>query len=102
MDQKIIYLYDEWTHGDIDRRTFMDRLTRLTGSAAAAVALVPVLQCNYANAATVPENDGRLAIDRGSYDSPKGPAKFYMARPKAKGKRPAVVVIPQNRGLNPH
>ena len=80
----------------------MDRLSDMAGSAAAAGALLPLLQCNYANAATVPENDPRLALDRVSYDSPKGKINGYLARPKEKGKRAAVIVIHQNRGLNPH
>jgi carboxymethylenebutenolidase len=101
MDQRIIDLYDAFTHGGISRRTFLDRLTALAGSAAAA-AILPLLQNDYAKAATVAENDPRLAIDKTSYDSPKGKIGAYVARPKAKGKRPAVIVIHQNRGLNPH
>ena len=102
MDQRIIDLYDEFTHGVINRRTFLDRLTMLAGSAAAAVALLPLLQNDYANAAIVPESDPRLAIDKTTYDSPKGKIGVYVARPKAKGKRPAVIVIHENRGRNPH
>jgi carboxymethylenebutenolidase len=102
VDQGIINLYDRFTHGDISRRDFLDRLAGLTGSAAAAAALLPLLQNDYAQAAIVPENDTRLAIDRVSYDSPKGKINGYLARPKAKGKRPAVIVIQENRGLNPH
>jgi carboxymethylenebutenolidase len=102
MDQRIIDLYDEFTHGVINRRTFLDRLTTLAGSTAAAVALLPLLQNDYAKAAIVPENDPRLAIDKTTYDSPKGKIGVYVARPKAKGKRPAVIVIHENRGRNPH
>jgi carboxymethylenebutenolidase len=102
MDQKIIDLYDEFTHGYINRRDFLDRLTRLAGSTAAATAVLPLLQSDYALAAMVPANDPRLAIDKISYDSPKGKINGYLARPKAKGKRPTVLVIHQNRGLNPH
>ena len=102
MDQSIINLYDKFTHGEMNRRDFLDRLTELAGSAAAGAALLPLLQCNYANAATVPENDPRLAIERISYESPKGKIAAYLARPKEKGKRPAIIVIHQNRGLNPH
>jgi carboxymethylenebutenolidase len=102
MDQRIINLYDSFTHGYIHRREFLDRLTQITGSTAAATALLPLLQCDYAKAATVAENDPRLAIDRTSYDSPKGKINGYLARPKEKGKRPAAIIIHQNRGLNPH
>ncbi len=102
MDQRIINLYDSFTHGDISRRDFLDRLSALTGSTTAAVALLPLLKNDYAQAAIVAENDARLAIDRVSYDSPKGRINGYLARPKAKGKRPAVIIIQENRGLNPH
>src|SRR3974390_1039580 len=102
MDQRIINLYDSFTHGDISRRDFLDRLASLTGSATAAVALLPLLKNDYAQAAIVAENDARLAVDRVSYDSPKGRINGYLARPKAKGKRPVVIIIQENRGLNPH
>src|ERR1700730_11664082 len=102
MDQKIIDLYDRFTHGEISRRVLLGRMTALTGTAAAAAALVPLLQCDYSKAETIPANDPRLATERISYDSPAGKVGGYLARPKSKGKRPAVLVIHQNRGLNPH
>ena len=102
MDQRIINLWDSFTHSYIDRRTFNERLTELAGSATAAAAILPLLQCDYAKAATVREDDPRLAFDRVSYDSPKGKVNGYLARGASKGKRPVVIVIPQNRGLNPH
>jgi carboxymethylenebutenolidase len=102
MDQKIIDLYDKFTHGGMDRRQFLDRLGELAGSAAAAVALLPLLQNDYARAAIVPPDDARLAIDTVSFDAPGARINGYLARPKEKGKRPAVIVIHENRGLNPH
>ncbi len=102
MDQRIIDLWDRFTHGDISRRDFLDSLVALTGSSAAVAALLPLLQNNYAQAGIVAPDDTRLAIDRVAYDSPKGKINGYLARPKAKGKRPAVIVIQENRGLNPH
>lgn len=101
-DQRVINLYDSFTHGDISRRDFIDRVAALTGSTAAAVALLPLLTNDYARAAIVEQDDARLAIDRISYDSPKGKINGYLARPKAKGKRPVIIVIHENRGLNPH
>ncbi len=102
MDQSIINLYDRFTHGGMTRREFLDRLTQLAGSSAAAVALLPLLQNNYAQAAIVADNDPRLVADRVAYDSPKGKINGYLVRPTAKGKRPAILVIHENRGLNPH
>jgi carboxymethylenebutenolidase len=102
MDQRIINLYDRFTHGGLSRRDFLDRLAELAGSAAAAAALLPLLQNDYAKAAIVPADDPRLATERASYQSLKGKIDGYLARPKPKGKRPAVLVIHENRGLNPH
>ncbi len=102
MDQRIIDLYDNYTHGHISRRVFMSRATKLTGSAGAAAGLLPLLQSNYAMAETVPANDARLTSEEVTFDAPKGKGLGYLSRPKAQGKRPAILVIPQNRGLNPH
>jgi carboxymethylenebutenolidase len=102
MDQRIINLYHRFTHGGMNRREFLDRLAELAGSAAAAAALVPLLQNDYARAAIVPADDPRLVAERVSYDSPKGKISGYLVRPKDKSKRPSVVVIHENRGLNPH
>jgi carboxymethylenebutenolidase len=102
MDQSIINLYDNFTHGGMNRRDLLDRLATLAGSAAAAAALLPLLQNNYAQAAVIAPDDARLLADRVAYDSPKGKINGYLVRPTAKGKRPAVIVIQENRGLNPH
>ena len=102
MDQKIVNLYDRFTHGGMNRREFLDRLSELAGSAAAAAALLPLLQNNYAQAAIVADNDPRLVSERVGYDSPKGRINGYLVRATAKGKRPVVLVIHENRGLNPH
>ena len=104
MDQRIIDLYDRFTHGQISRREFMDRLTKVAGSTAAAAALLPVLQNDYAQAAIVPERDPRLIIQpRVSYDAPGGKIDGYVARPKqGPTKLPSVLVVHENRGLNPH
>lgn len=100
MDQKIITLFDTYTHGGMSRRAFLDKLTLMAGSAAAASALLPVLENNYANAAVVAEDDPRLVITEGEI----APGiKGLLAIPKdAAGKLPAVLVIHENRGLNPH
>jgi len=102
VDQRIINLYDRFTHGGISRREFLDRLTEIAGSSAAALALLPLLQNDYARAAVVAPDDARLAIDTVSYDAAGTRISGYLARLKSKGKRPAVIVIHENRGLNPH
>jgi carboxymethylenebutenolidase len=102
MDQRIIDLYDLYTHGGMNRRSFLDKLAALAGSTAAASALLPVLTNDYAQAQTVPENDPRIATE--TVDVPGVPnLKGYLARPKTGGEKlPAVLVIHENRGLNPH
>jgi carboxymethylenebutenolidase len=102
MDQKIIDLYDEYTHAPLDRRVFLARLAQLTGSTAAAIALVPLLEANQARAALVSPDDQRLDTGRTTYAGGTGDIKAYMARPKGAAKLPAVIVIHENRGLNPH
>jgi carboxymethylenebutenolidase len=102
MDQRIIDLYDSFTHDMINRREFLDRLAEVAGSSAAALALLPLLQNDYARAAVVTPDDARLAIEAASYDTQGTRISGYLARLKTKEKRPAVIVIHENRGLNPH
>lgn len=102
MDQRVIDLYDRFTHGGMNRRDFLDRLAEIAGSSAAALALLPLLANDYARAAMVAVDDPRLAIDTASYDAAGTRISGYLARPKGKEKRPAVVIVHENRGLNPH
>lgn len=99
MDQKFIDLFDRYTHGGMNRRDFLERLTGLAGSAAAASALLPVLENNYAHAEMVAENDP--AITASAAEIAPG-IKGYLVRPSAAGTYPTVLVIHENRGLNPH
>lgn len=99
MQQKFIDLFDRYTHGGMNRRDFLERLSVLAGSSAAATALLPVLENNYARAEMVAENDPDITAEM----SEIAPGiKGYLVRPKAPGKYPAVLVIHENRGLNPH
>ncbi len=102
MDQRIINLFDEYTHKPLSREDFLKKLTKLTGSTAAALAVLPFLEINYAKAETIYQDDDRLTIERITYQSDGVEMKGYLARPKGKKKLPAVVVIHENRGLNPH
>ncbi|HEY9554505.1 dienelactone hydrolase family protein [Allosphingosinicella sp.] len=99
-----IRLYDRFTHEGLDRRAFMAELTRISGSAAAANALLLGIAASPAAAAIVPENDDRLIIRRGSLGLKGRALNGYVATPKAAaGKKiPGVIVIHENRGLNRH
>ena len=100
MRQDVIDLYDDFTHHRIGRRAFMDRLTKLAGSAAAAAAMVKLLMPDYARAAVVAEDDPRVTTER--VEIPQGP-RGYLARPSGNaGPLPGVVIVHENRGLNPH
>ena len=101
--QEIINLYDDYTHLTLNRRRFFDHLTRVAGGTAAAYALLPLLENNYAEAAMVMPDDSRLKTETVTFPGASGELTGYLARPaEASGKLPAVLVIHENRGLNPH
>lgn len=101
--QPMINAYDEYTHLSLDRRSFMQKLTALTGSAASAAAIAPLLAANSAQAEIIAESDPRLKAEDITYPGTSGDMKGYLVRPAdATGKLPAVIVIHENRGLNPH
>ena len=102
MDRKIIALYNEYTHGLLDRRGFLKKSSILAGGTAAASALLPFLEQNYAKAEVVPKNDPRLNTDDIKYPGATGDVRAYLARPKGDEKLPGVIVIHENRGLVPH
>ncbi|RWA65755.1 dienelactone hydrolase family protein [Mesorhizobium sp.] len=101
--QAMIDAYDEYTHLTLDRRRFMEQLTRLAGSGAAAAAIVPLLAANPARAAIVAEDDPRVKGEDITYPGSGGKMKGYLVEPADRsGKLSAVIVIHENRGLNPH
>lgn len=101
--QAMIDAYDEYTHLTLDRRRFMEKLTGLAGSAAAAAAIAPLLAANGAKAEIVAATDIRITGEDISYPGAGGDMKGYLVRPaEVSGKLPAVIVIHENRGLNPH
>jgi carboxymethylenebutenolidase len=101
MDQRIIDLYDEYTHAPLPRRVFIERLATLTGGTAAALAVLPLLE-NRAVAAVIEPNDARIAATSVTFPGQTGEMKGYLVKPAAGGKSGAVVVIHENRGLNAH
>jgi carboxymethylenebutenolidase len=102
MDQRIIDLYDDFTHRHLDRRLFIERAAKLLGSTALAMTAMAALRSDYARAATIAIDDARLTTQNVSMPGGSFAVKGYIARPKGGAKLPGIVVIHQNRGLNPH
>jgi len=103
MDQRVIDLYNDYIHGSMPRRDFMKRLAGIAGGVAAASALLPFIEPNYAQAQQVASDDASLETSYASYAGSKGPVRAYVAKPaKASGKLPGILVIHENRGLNAH
>lgn len=104
-DTEVLLVFDQYVHGDIDRRTFLARVGRLAAGAATAAALLGALTPKFAQAQKVSPADPKLRADHVEYDSPQGygRARGYLVRPaEPKGKLPLVIVVHENRGLNPH
>ncbi|MEQ1950418.1 dienelactone hydrolase family protein [Mesorhizobium sp. CN2-181] len=101
--QAMIDAYDEYTHLTLDRRGFMEKLTKLAGTGAAAAVIAPMLAANSAQAAIVPEDDARLKTEDVTWPGAEGEMKGYLVRPADQsGKLGSVIVIHENRGLNAH
>lgn len=100
MDQNIINLYDEYTHKPLSREEFLRRLVKLTGGVTAAMSILPLIEVNYDNATSFQTDD--VFTERITYPGSNGEMKAYIARPLKENKYAAVMVIHENRGLNPH
>lgn len=103
--QELLDLFDLYVHGDIERREFLDGAKKFATGGLTAMAIWESLRPNYAWAEQVPKDDARVKTERVSVPSPQGNGKIdgYLVRPaKATGKLPAVLVIHENRGLNPY
>ncbi len=104
-DPRLLELYDGYVHGAMNRRQFVDRAAQFTVGTAAAAAALEALQPNYALAAQVAPDDPAIVTETVEYASPKGngTVRGLMARPAgAAGRLPAVLVVHENRGLNPY
>jgi len=99
MNERITGLYKDYISGGIDRRDFLKKLTLYAGSTAVAASLLPVLE---ANASALTQSDSDLVTEFISYPSESGEMKAFLARPGVSKKYPAVIVIHENRGLQPH
>src|SRR4051812_21966292 len=105
-EQELLNIFDQYVHGDIDRRGFLDRAGKFAVGGVTAGMLLDMLNPQFASAQQVPKDDKRLKAEYVEYPSPQGnPGKTrgYLVRPaNASGKLPGVLVIHENRGLNPH
>jgi carboxymethylenebutenolidase len=102
MKPEFFDLYGLYRAGTLDRRQFLKRLAVLAGGTAAATTLLPLLEASYARAQFVAVDDPRLQTEKITYPAETGEMMAYMARPKGEDKLPAVIIIHENRGLNPH
>ncbi len=104
-DQDLLILFDAYVHGGIDRRTFLDKAAKYAVGGVTAAMLLEQLSPKFLEAQVVKTDDARLRAEYIEYDSPNGYGRMrgYLARPAgATGKLPAILVIHENRGLNPH
>ncbi len=104
-DPEVLRLIDQYVHGQLDRRGFLDRAAHFAAAGTSAAALLTALSPNFAAAQKVPANDSRLKLGHVEFDSPAGYGKVraYLARPaQASVPLPVVLMVHENRGLNPH
>ena len=100
MEHNLTKLYADYQEGKTDRRTFIKKLTLATGSTAAALAILPALGC--AGRVKPTQNADEPITQFINYPAPKTEIRAFLAHPQKEGKFPAVVVIHENRGLQPH
>ena len=105
-DQELLTLFDAYVHGGMDRRGFLEKAQKFAKAGVTAAGLLAALSPNFAAGQQVRQDDPRLTIERVSYPSPNGTGsvKGYLVRPASAGssKLPAILVVHENRGLNPH
>ncbi len=104
-DQELLILFDAYVHGTLDRRGFLDRAQKFAVGGMTAGMLLAALSPDFARAQVVPKDDKRITTERAEYPSAAGTGtvKGYLAKPaNATGKLPVVLVVHENRGLNPH
>ncbi|UCE43316.1 MAG: dienelactone hydrolase family protein [Candidatus Aminicenantes bacterium] len=102
MESKIVGLYEDYKNGGLNRREFLKTLAKIAGGSAAAFALLPILENSHAEAQIVAEDDSRLYTEYLKFPGETGDVRAYLARPKGEEKLPGVIVIHENKGLQPH
>src|SRR5579863_1050908 len=102
--QALLQLFDRYVHGEISRRHFLDSAQKFAVGGLTAAALFEMLKPNYALAIQVPPDDKRIETEWKSVPTPggNGSIKGYLARPAGAGRLPGVLVVHENRGLNPY
>lgn len=102
--QELLNLFDKYVHGDIGRREFLDGANRFATSTVSAAMLLEMLAPNYAWAEQVPKTDSRIVVESATVASPQGNGeiKGHFVKPAKGGKKPGVIVVHENRGLNPY
>jgi carboxymethylenebutenolidase len=103
--QELLDLFHEYQHGDIDRRTFLDRIGKFAVGGLTAMAILEEMRPNYAWAQQVPATDPRIKVETVTVQSPQGNGTIkgvYTKPAKMSGKLPGIIVIHENRGLNPY
>ena len=103
--QEVLDIFDHYVHGEISRRDFIDRAAKFAVGGMSAAAMLEALRPNYAFAQHVPKNDARIHAEYLTYPSPKGSGTmrgYFVTPANANGKLPGIVVIHENRGLNPY
>jgi carboxymethylenebutenolidase len=103
-DQELLILFDAYVHGAIDRRGFLDKAAKYAAGGVTAAMLLDQLSPKFLEAQVIKPDDLRIKTYNVEYDSPKGSGKMrgYFAEPAKGGKQPAILVVHENRGLNPH
>src|SRR6185436_16007849 len=102
--QEVLDIFHEYVHGDIDRRAFLQRAGKFAVGGVTAAAMLDMLKPNYAWAQQVPKDDARIRTEVATVQSPQGNGtiKGYLVRPAAAGRYPSILVVHENRGLNPY
>ncbi len=102
VDRRATELYSQYSHKEISRRQFLEKLAIVVGGVAAAYTLLPLLENNVVQAEIIAAGDGRLAAQVVKFPAGVGQMSGYQAQPKNTVRMPAILVVHENRGLNPH